>query len=75
MIRPLSSSFVGDVFMEMFYVNVHFVKDDILYCVCTAMILAYYKIKPVGHDFWIKLFHAYFQHELGGRRTLTKLHN
>lgn len=23
--------FVEDVFMEMFYVNVHFVKDDILY--------------------------------------------
>lgn len=25
------SSFVEDVFIEMFYVNVHFVKDNILY--------------------------------------------
>lgn len=31
MIRYLSSSYVGDVFIEMFYVNVNFVKDNILY--------------------------------------------
>lgn len=32
-----------DVFIETFYVNVHFVKDDILYRVCTARILTYFK--------------------------------
>lgn len=31
MIRYLSSFYVEDVFIEMFYVNVNFVKDDILY--------------------------------------------
>lgn len=31
MIQYLSSSFVEDVIIEMFYVNVNFVKDDILY--------------------------------------------